>query len=368
METTQQTAINRILTRAAEYKASDLHLSIGNPPIVRVDGKLKPLQDEKILDPEFIKKIADSFLTEEQKEILEREKQVVMTYAFQNKARFKINIFFQKGYLNISLRLIPETIPELKVLGLPESVNNFASLSKGLLIIAGPFGSGRTTTAFSLIDQINKSRAEHMVTIEKPIEYLVSNEKSIVEQREVGRDTKSFEQALNLTLKEDVNVVMVSEMDEPSVISAALDVADSGRLLISLMNTDSVVKTVERIIESFPVDEQEAIRAKLADNLQGVLCQRLVPKAGGGRVAVAEVLIPNSAVRSIIKDGDISQINNILQTSRSEGMVSLDKSLSDLAKSGVISQDDAKKYAADKENINNFLDGTDMSRGTVRPY
>ncbi|MFH1598492.1 MAG: PilT/PilU family type 4a pilus ATPase [Patescibacteria group bacterium] len=366
MRTTEQVVINRILTRTAEYKASDLHLSIGNPPIVRVDGKLKALQGEKILTPDFIAQVAYSFLSEEQREILESEKEIVLTYAFQNKARFKINIFYQKGYLNISLRLIPDQIPDLKSLNLPENVNQFAMLTRGLVLVTGPFGSGRTTTAFSLVNEINKTRAEHIVTIEKPIEYLIVNDKSIVEQREVGRDTKSFEQALGLTLKEDVNVVLVSEMDKPSVISTALGVADSGRLVIGLMNTDSVVKTIERIIESFSADEQIGIRGKLADNLQGVLTQRLIPKVGGGRVAVAEVLMPSPAVGTVIKDGAISQLNNILQTSREEGMISLDHSLAELVKSGEIAQEDALKYASDKNNLKTIISGG--SRATADDF
>jgi len=361
MQTTDQTTINRILTQAAEYKASDLHLSIGNPPIVRIDGKLKPLQGEQVMTPDFIAKVAHSFLTEDQQKFLEQEKEIVLTYTFQSKARFKINIFYQKGYLNISLRLIPDKIPDLKNLDLPEAVGKFAKLSKGIILITGPFGSGRTTTAFAIINEINKTRAEHIVTIEKPLEYLIVNDKSIVEQREVGRDTKSFEQALNLTLKEDVNVVMVSEMDKPSIIDPALEVADSGRLVIGLMNTDSVMKTVERIIESFSSDEQTGIRAKLADNLQGILTQRLIPKAGGGRVVVAEILTPSSAVRTVIKDGAISQLNNILQTSRDDGMVSLDNSLAELVKLGTISRDDALKYAADKDILSASLEGGDRS-------
>lgn len=368
MQTVEQTIINRILTQAAEYKASDLHLSIGNPPIVRIDGRLKSLAGEKILTPDFIEKVAYSFLDDSQKKILQEEKEIVLTYAFQSKARFKINIFYQKGYLNISLRLIPDQIPDLPQLNLPEAVKNFGQSDKGLLLITGPFGSGRTTTAFSLLNTINKTRAEHIVTIEKPIEYLLVNEKSIVEQREVGRDAKSFEQALNLTLKEDVNVVLVSEMDKPSVISAALEVADSGRLVIGLMNTDSVVKTVERIIESFSADEQVGIRAKLADNLQGVLTQRLIPKVGGGRVAVVEILTPSSAARTVIKDGAIAQLNNILQTSRGEGMISLDNALANLVKAGAISQEDAQRYAIDKSNLKDLLSGSRRSTYNYRDF
>ena len=357
MQTTEQTTINRILTQAAEYRASDLHLSIGNPPIVRVDGQLKPLQGEQVMTPDYVEKVALSFLDEEQKKVLKEEKEIVFTYAFQNKARFKINIFYQKGYLNISLRLIPDRVPDLASLGLPQAVQDFAQLTRGLVLITGPFGSGRTTTAFAILDAINKTRAEHIVTIEKPIEYLLVNNKSIVEQREVGRDTKSFEQALLLTLKEDVNVVMVSEMDKPSVIKPALAVADSGRLVIGLMNTDSVVKTVERLIESFPANEQSGIRAKLADNLQGVSTQRLIPKVEGGRVVVTEIMTPSPAVITVVKDGAIAQLSNILQTSRQEGMISMDNALANLVKNGEIGKDDAIKYATDKEGLKTTLEG-----------
>lgn len=351
METRNQLAINKILTMVAEYKASDLHLSVANPPILRVDGKLIALTDEPLLTPDWLATFIDSILNEEQKVILARDKEMVLCYDFSDKVRFKVNVFYQKGALSASLRYIPNLIRTIDELGLPAIVRGFTKLKKGLVLVTGPFGSGRTTTMASLVNEVNQERAEHIITIEKPIEYLFIENKSVIEQREVGKDTNSFTEALDAIREEDVNVVMVSEMETKEAIRMVLGVAEAGRLIFSVMSTDSVLKTIEKIINSFDQDEKGHIRNQLADDLEGIISQRLLPKAGGGMKLVAEVLIPTSAARSVIRDGAIYQLNNILQTSRGEGMISLDRSLAELVKAGEISLDDALAQAADPQNL-----------------
>lgn len=351
METKDQLAINKILTMVAEHKASDLHLSVANPPILRVDGKLVALSDEPLLTPDWLANFIDSILNEQQKEILARDKELVLGYDFSDKVRFKVNVFYQKGALSASLRYIPNLIRTIDELGLPPVVQGFTKLKKGLVLITGPFGSGRTTTMAALVNEINKARAEHIITIEKPIEYLFVEDKSVIEQREVGKDTNSFTEALDAIREEDVNVVMVSEMETKEVIKMVLEVAEAGRLIYSVMSTDSVLKTIEKIINSFGQDEKGHIRNQLADDLEGIISQRLLPKAGGGMKLVAEVLIPTPAVRSVIRDGAIYQLNNILQTSRGEGMISLDRALAELVKAGEISLDDALVQATDPQNL-----------------
>lgn len=352
IRTNEQIEINRILTAVAEYNASDLHLSVGNVPTVRVDGELVALRDEQVITPDFMKKLSMFLLNDQQRNVLEKEKEIVFSYNFQNRIRFKVDIFYQEGYLSASLRLIPSVIKTLKELGLPPAVEKFHQLKKGLVIVCGPFGSGRTFTVTALIDEINNTRKEHILTVEKPIEFIFNDNQSIVEQREVGRDTNSFEQALKSAFRGDIDVILVGEMKTKEVIKGALDLAEGGRLVYAAMETDSSIKTIERIINSFESEAKNQVRVQLAEVLEGIVVQRLVPRVGGGRILVTEVLIPNPAVRSIIREGNIYQINNVLQTSREEGMISLDRSLAELVKTGEILIDYALQYAVDKNNLN----------------
>lgn len=355
METGEKIVLDKILSTGAEYKASDFHLSVGNPPILRVDGKLVPLVNEPVVTPDFMKSIVDSILDESQKKTLNEQKEIVLAYTMPNKSRFKISLFFQKGYLAASLRLINQKIKSIKELGLPGIIEEFTRLEKGLVIVTGPFGSGRTSTLAALINEINRTRAEHIITIEKPIEYVYTNNKSIIEQREVGKDTNSFSQALNTASHEDVDVIYVSEMETAEVAEAALNAAESSRLVITAMNTDSVLRTIEKIIAFFPEEREEQARIQLAGVIAGIVSQRLLPRVGGGRIAVAEIMIPNEAVRAVIREGAVYQINNILQTSREEGMIPLDHSLAELVKTGEILMDEALANAHDKQNFKTMV-------------
>lgn len=351
MDTATQLEVANLLRRVAEYKASGLHLTVGLPPILRVDDQLQALPDAPAMTPDALVTIADFFMTPDQKAALQNDKELVFTYSFEDRARFKVSIFYQKGYISISLKYIPPTVKSLSELGLPAAAQRFTAMKKGLVLVTGPFGSGKTTTLASLIDSINQSRSEYMITIERPIEFVFTNSQSVIEQREVGRDTASFKKALSNIPQEDVNIVMISEMDDPEVVELALTVVESGRLVYGSMNTDSAYKTIEKIINSFPVSKQEQIRLQLADALEGVISQRLVQRISGGKAVAFEILIPTPAVRSIIKEGSIYQLNTILQTSREDGMFSLDRSLAELVKSGEVLYEDALREAIDKNSL-----------------
>jgi len=355
METSQLATLNNILAETVKRQASDLHLTVGKQPVIRIDDKLQPLLEAEVLTADFLTEIADSLLKEEQQEVLEKEKEITFIYNWENKARFKINIFQQRGYLSISWRLIPAKVRTLLELGLPPAVDKFTKLKDGLIILTGPFASGRTTTAVSLIEEINKNRAEHIITIEKPIEFIFTNKKSIIDQREVGRDTNSFLDALENCQEEDLDVLLVEEINSPQELSLILDIANAGTLVIALMNTDSAIQTIEKILFSYQSFERERIQNLLASVLRGIVVQRLLPQVGGGLVLVSEVLVSILAVKSVIREGKIRQLNSILQTSKEEGMITLDQSLADLVKRGKIVSEEALTVAVNKEDFQSFL-------------
>lgn len=347
MGATDTITLNRILTTAAGWHASDLHFIVGSQPILRVDGKLVGLEDEQIVSPDFIEVIAATWLIDPQRQELLTAKEVTAAFSLNQQVRFKILAFYQRGSLAISLHFIPTKLPRLADLGLPSAVGNFPNLTKGLLLITGPYGSGRTTTMNAIVNEINEHRAANIVTIEQPIEYLFVNNQSLIEQREVGRDALSAEQAIIAASKEDVDVVVISEANGKSVLAAMLDAAEASRLVISTMNTDSVLATVAKIINSFPADELPKVRAQLAAVLAGVVSQRLLPKIGGGQVLLAEVMVPTAPVQAVIRDGNLVQLANVLLTAREAGMVSFDHGLADLVRSGVVELDDALLHATD---------------------
>lgn len=347
MSTTETITLNRILTNAASWHASDMHFVLGSQPLVRVDGKLLTMEDEAIFDQAMIEAIVNIFLTPTQRQQLEEKKEIVVGFSLNQQLRFKVNTFFQRGSIAMSLHFIDANIKRLSELGLPAAVQGFANLTKGLLLVTGPYGSGRTTTMNAIVDQINQQRNANIVTIEQPIEYLFVNNKSVIEQREVGRDALSYEQAITTASREDVDVIVVSEVHGFEVIAAMLDAAESSRLVISTMNTDSVLSTIEKILNSFPADDAPKVRVQLASALAGIVSQRLLPRIGGGQVAVAEVLVPTDPVRAVLRDGALFQLSNVLLSSREAGTVSYDRSLADLVRAGQISIDDAMRHAHD---------------------
>lgn len=347
MGATDSISFNRIVTTATGWQASDIHFVVGNQPTVRIDGKLKLLEDEQLVTPEFIEVVTKTLLTEPQRQQLVNQKEISAAFSLNPQARFKVTAIYQRGSLAISLHVIPSTVRRLGDLSLPPPVTGFAALTKGLVIVTGPYGSGKTTTLNAIVNAINETRSASIVTIEQPIEYLFVNNKSLIEQREVGRDALSIEQAVIAASREDTDVVVISEATTPSVIAAALDAAEASRLVLTTMNTDSVLGTIEKILNSFPSTDASKIRTQLASVLAGIVSQRLLPKIGGGQVAVAEVMVPTPPVRAVMRDGALFQLNNVLQTSRESGLVSLDRALAQLVKTGIINVADALQNAVD---------------------
>ncbi len=347
MGTTDTITLNRILSTAASWRASDLHFIVGSAPILRVDGRLVTLDDEPPVSPDFMDDIVAILLTDEQRQTLATNKEIAVAYSFNPQIRFKVSAYYQRGSLAVTLHFISTTIKRVAELGLPEAANQLAKFNHGLVLVTGPYGSGRTTTMNAMINDINQERSVNIVTIEQPIEHLFVNNKSIIEQREIGRDAASVEQALTTASREDVDVIVVSEAAGRDVIAGMLDAAESSRLVISTINTDSVLSTIEKIMNAFPADEVPKARIQLSNVLAGVISQRLLPKIGGGLVPVAEVMIPTPPIRAVIRDGALFQLQNVLQTARDSGMISMDQSLAKLVSAGTILLEDALAHAKD---------------------
>lgn len=350
--------LERLVSRLAELQASDLHLTVGVSPVVRVGGKLITLTDEEVVTPETLEAVLAKIMTEEQRAAFEKNRRVVFTYDFASKARFKVDVFFQRGYPSASLRYIVGQLKTLEELGLPPVVTKLAEAQRGILLVSGTFGSGRSTTMAAIVQHINQTRAAHVVTIENPIEHIFINDKSIVEQREVGRDTLSFEAALENIYQEDVDVVVLAEAESPRVLDLMLKVAESGRLVVTSLSADSASRTVEKIVAMFPPHDQERVRITLSETLVGIVAQRLLPRMGGGVVLAAEVLTATRAIRSVIHDGAIHQIDTILETSREEGMMPFDAALSARVTAGELSLDDALGAAHDPNTVKQMLHQT----------
>lgn len=351
MGTTDTITLNRILSTAASWRASDLHFIVGSAPILRVDGRLVTLEDEQPVSPDFMDDIVAILLTDEQRQALATNKEIAVAYSFNPQIRFKVSAYYQRGSLAVTLHFIGTTVKRVAELGLPEAANQLATLTHGLVLVTGPYGSGRTTTMNALINEINQARSANIVSIEQPIEHLFINNKSIIEQREIGRDALSVEQALTTASREDVDVIVVSEAAGRGVIGGMLDAAESSRLVISTMNTDSVLSTIEKIINTFPADEVPKARVQLSNVLAGIISQRLLPKIGGGLVPVAEVMIPTAPIRAVIRDGALFQLQNVLLTARDAGMISMDQSLVGLVREGTILLEDALAHAKDPHYV-----------------
>ena len=338
--------MKKLLDLAVGKKASDLHLTVGVPPMIRIDGALMAVPGESALTGEMSAKLIQSFMTPEQVERLKVRQEVDFSFGYQN-MRFRTNTYFQKGNLAASLRLIPKMIKSIIELGLPPILEKFTTQSQGFMIITGPTGHGKSTTLAAMINEINHKRSEHIVTIEDPIEYVFEHDKSIISQREVGSDTNSFARALRSCLREDPNVVLVGEMRDLETIEAALTIAETGHLVFATLHTNSAAQTADRIIDVFPPHQQQQVKMQLAYVLLGVISQRLIPKTQGGRVVACEIMIANSAVRNTIREGKTHQLNNIIQTSAAEGMITMDKVLAELVSKGEISIDNALTWALD---------------------
>jgi twitching motility protein PilT len=351
----QSLSIKELLETVFTRNASDLHLCVGVPPTLRIDGVLIPIPDKPVLTPEDTERLAFSILNEEQKEALMRDKELDLSYSLENKARFRVNIYHQKGYISVALRYLPFKIRTLKELGMPLICEEFTKPSQGFVLVTGPTGQGKTTTLAAMIDKINHEKACHIITIEDPIEYVFTHDKSIVDQREIHLDTHSFARALRASLREDPDVALVGEMRDLETISAAITLAETGHLVFATLHTNSAAQTVDRIIDVFPTHQQPTVRTQLANILLGIVSQRLLPKIGGGRTVAAEVLFANSAIRNLIREGKSYQIQNVIQTGKEENMISLDKTLASLVQKGIITEENAEPYAIDIKFFHKLL-------------
>ena len=343
--------ISELLDLAIQKNASDLHLTVGVKPMIRIDGKLMAVENKPILTPDHVQRLVYSFMTDNQKERFLNSKEIDFSFSYGDKVRFRVNVYNQKGWVAVALRLIPSKIRNLQELGLPPILEKFVYSSQGFVIVTGPTGHGKSTTLAAIINLINQTRADHIITIEDPIEYVFQHDKSVIEQREVFNDTKSFGKGLRSVLREDPNVALVGEMRDLESIEAALTIAETGHLVFTTLHTNNAWETIDRIVTVFPPHQQTQIRMQLANVLVGVISQRLIRRIGGGRIPAVEIMLANSAVRNVIREGKTYQLSNILQTSLSEGMINLDKVLADLVSKGDISVDDALAWAQDPKAL-----------------
>jgi len=350
--------IKNLLQLTVDRNASDLHIIVGVPPTLRVDGTLDPVPNEPIITPDEISKVLSEILSTEQLERLHVNKELDFSLAFSEKARFRINAYTQKATYAIAFRRIPLEIPSIDELNLPKILHSFTNLRQGFILVTGPTGHGKSTTLAAMLNEINKIRAEHIVTIEDPVEFVLKSEKSIVSQREMGSDTHSWHIALRSVLREDPNIVLVGEMRDHETIAAALTIAETGHLVFATLHTNSAAQTIDRIVDVFPEEQQSQVKLQLSNVIEAVFSMRLIPAAEGGRRVAYEVMLGTSAIKTTIREGKTHQIYNIIQTSREAGMSTLEMSLADLVKEGTISLEVGQSYSLRPDELSRLVRGT----------
>ncbi|HKC22256.1 MAG TPA: type IV pilus twitching motility protein PilT [Gaiellaceae bacterium] len=324
-------SIDELLERMVEANASDLHVTTGTPPAIRVRGDMERLEGYDALTPEETQQLLYRILSSEQQKHFELNRQLDFSYSLPGLARFRVNVYFQRESIGAAFRLIPTELKTLEELGIPESLHVLAEKPRGLVLVTGPTGSGKSTTLAAIIDEINRNRSEHILTIEDPIEFLHRHKRCIVNQREIGPDATSFADALRAALRQDPDVILVGEMRDLETISTALTAAETGHLVFGTLHTQSAPSTIDRIIDVFPAEQQEQVRIQIANSLQGVVTQALLPTADKmGRVPALEILLPDDAVRNLIRQGKVEQIYSVMQTNTGRGMQTMEQSLGDL--------------------------------------
>lgn len=347
--------IQQLLEITITRNASDLHLVVGYPPLIRIHGELTPVGGEEAVSATTIEDLIGPLINQNQKEAFKTNFELDFSFEFENKARFRCNLYRQKDFPALAVRLIPKTIRTLTELGFPPVVERLTELRQGFVLITGPTGHGKSTTLASFINQINQTKSSHIITIEDPIEYVFPQGRSLISQREIGRDTKSWDNALRSALREDPDVVLIGEMRDFETMASAMTIAETGHLVFSTLHTNSASQSIERIIDAFPDDQQPQIRLQLADTLEAVLSLRLVPTIIPGRVLATEILFSTSAVRNLIRERKTYQIDNLIMTSAELGMNTLEGSLAELVKNGKVSAEVAAKFTLRPELLSKLL-------------
>ncbi len=347
--------LNNLLELTIKEEASDLHLSAGYFPTLRIKGNLFPLSYERKLTEEDTQGLAFALMTSQQRERFLQQKEIDFSFQFKDKARFRVNVFFQRGNISIALRVIPNKIRTIEELNLPPILHYFARANQGFVLVCGPSSHGKSTTLAALINEINENRTEHIITIEDPIEYIFEPKKSMIEQREVGQDTLSFVKALRSTLRQDPDVIMIGEMRDPETMATAITAAETGHLVFATLHTNSAAQTIHRIVDSFPPEQQNQIRAQLASSLLGIVSQRLIPTTKGGLIPACEVMIMTPAIANLIRENKIHEIPMVIETSAEVGMISLNRSLANLVKEGKISLENALNYSLNPGELKMLL-------------
>lgn len=344
-------SVEEVLTKAKEAGASDVHITVGVPPKMRVNGNLITMDYPKMLPADTLQAVMD-IMTEQQREKFEEKGEYDMSFSIRNVGRYRVNAYKQRGSVAIALRLVDTEIPSPESLGVPESVIDLSQRKRGLVLVTGPTGSGKSTTLAAIIDKINNTRDAHIITLEDPIEYLHSHKYSMVNQREIGLDTQSYANALRAALREDPDVILVGEMRDFDTISVAITAAETGHLVLSTLHTIGAASTVDRVIDVFPPHQQQQIRVQLSNVLEAVISQQLIPTADGkGRVAAFEVMHANHAVRNLIREGKSHQLVSVMQTNRKMGMITMDEAIQQLYMEGRISREMAVQFATDPDGM-----------------
>jgi twitching motility protein PilT len=346
-----------MLQMLIDKNGSDIHIVTGFPPALRVDGKLTPIEGAPALKPEHAELLVFPLMTQEQKDYVTVNKEIDFGYQFKELGRFRVNVYYQQGHISASLRLIPSKIKTIDELQLPPIFHDLLKFPQGLVLLTGPTGEGKSTSLAAMIEEINASRACHILTIEDPVEFVYTPKQSVISQREVHQDTHGWDIALRSALREDPDVVLVGEMRDFETIAAAITVAETGHLVFATLHTNTAAQTIDRIIDVFPEHQQAQIRQQLSVTLQAVVSQRLIPMTGGGRTAATEIMIANSAIRNLIREGKTFQIDNVMQTSAESGMMLMEASLVNLVQRGAITIEKAREYAIRPDELSR-LSGT----------
>ena len=348
--------INKLLGLVLQKNASDLHLTAGKPPTLRIDSRLVELKEFDVLSGAAIASMVDVLLqTDDKRANFKENFETDFSYAYKDNVRFRVNVFMQKGFASAALRLVASKIQTVEELNLPPQIKRFTEYKQGLILVVGPTGHGKSTTLAALIDQINHTREENILTIEDPIEYVYIQDKCMVNQREVGQDTKSFGKALRSVLREDANVVLVGEMRDFESIATTITLAETGHLVFATLHTNDAAQTIDRIIDVFPAYQQNQTRSQLASILLAVVSQRLIPRIGGGRLPAVEIMLNNSAVSNIIREGNTYELPNTINTSTAAGMISLDRSLAQLVQKNFITAEDAVLYSINPDTLRSLI-------------